>query len=420
MSKIKIVGGKPLQGEVKISGSKNACLPIIAASILTDQLVIINNVPVLQDVATMCFLLRSLGAEVKQCDDSIFIDPSNIDSTLASIDIVSKMRASFLVLGPLLARYGKAKVGLPGGCSIGARLINYHLAALAKMGAVVGIEGKYVTAYTAKKLTGCEIFLKTPSVGATENILMAATLAEGRTVVNNAAIEPEIGDLINCLLTMGAKIEICGTRKFIITGVKKLYGCEYRVIPDRIEAATYALAAVITGGTITLNNVNVSHLLGFIDVLKKIGVEIRCLSDNVIMIFSKNNMIKPVNIETDVYPALATDVQSLFMSLLSIADGKSIIKETIFNNRFGHVRELNLMGAKIKTKGNVAYVLGVKKLKGTKVKVTDLRAGAALVLAGLSANGETIIDQAYHIDRGYDNLERKLSLCGANIERIDD
>ena len=419
MSKIRIIGGKPLSGEVKISGAKNSALPIIVASMLTDESVTIRNIPLVEDVKTISLLLTSLGAKVKKCGKNIFINTASLNNTTAHIDIVSKMRASFLVFGPLLARLGKAKVGLPGGCSIGTRLVNYHLDGLSKMGAQINIKNKYVNAYTTGKLKGSEIFLETPSVGATENILMAATLARGTTIINNAAIEPEVVDLAHFLVSMGAIIEGIGTRKLIIYGVKKLHGCEYKIIPDRIEAATYAIAAAITGGDIILNNIDLLHLFNFIGTLKTIGIRIEILSKNSVKVIGSLNNIKSTNIVTNVYPDIATDLQSLFISLLSIANGKSTVKETIFNNRFGHVTELNSMGADISIKGNIAYIAGIKNLKGAKVRVTDLRAGAALILAGLSANGETIIEEVHHIERGYDNIEGKLSLCGANIQRID-
>ncbi len=419
MSKIRIIGGKPISGKVIISASKNASLPIITSSLLTTENITLPNPPLLRDITTLTTLLKHLGAEVKQDNNNLLINSANINNTLAPFDIVNKMRASFLVLGPLLARFGKAKVGLPGGCSIGNRLINYHLEAFVKMGASIHIENNYVYAHTEQKLKGCEIQLEIPSVGATENILMAATLAEGTTTINNAAIEPEVSDLVNCLLKMGAQIDGIGTHTLTIQGVKSLNGCNHNIIPDRIEAATYAIAAAVTEGSLTLNNVNHTHLSTFISLLTKIGVQIHLITENTIQVTAKKAHIKARNFTTDFYPGIATDLQPLLVVLLSIADGESIVTETIFNNRFANTHWLNKMGGNIITKGNIAYISGVKHLTGKNVIARDLRAGASLVLAGLCAKGETVISDTHHIERGYDRLEQKLSLCNANIERIN-
>lgn len=418
MSRIKIIGGHPLKGEIVISGAKNSALPIMAASLLTNQSLVIKNVPLLRDTSTMSSLLKSLGAEVKRDANIVSIDTHAVEHTVADIDIVSKMRGSFLVLGPLLARFKKAKVGLPGGCLIGARLIDYHLRALAKMGALIFVKNGYVEAHVDQRLKGCEIFLPTPSVGATENIMMAATLAEGDTVINNAAIEPEVTDLSNCLHAMGANITGIGTNKLVVRGVKELYACEYNIIPDRIEAATYAIAAAITDGYVVINNLNVLHLYNFIEKLRIIGVYVKVLSESSIEVSGSLQNMKWANITTGFYPDIATDLQSLLVVLLSLASGQSVVTETVFNNRFGHVEGLQLMGANITITSNVACIVGVKSLQGARVRATDLRAGAALVLAGLAANGETVVEEIHHMERGYESLETKLSLCGAEIERV--
>lgn len=424
MLKIKIIGGKPLNGAVRISGAKNSVLPIMAAALLTDQTLTILNSPYLHDTVTMSSLLLSLGAKLDTTNNSknnghiVSIDPSSVNNTTAHIDIVSKMRASFLVLGPLLARFQHAQVALPGGCSIGKRLIDFHLDAFKKMGAKIVVKDEYVTAYVQGRLKGCFIDLKTSSVGATENILMAAALAEGKTIINNAAIEPEVEDLTRCLLKMGADIKRVGSKQLIIHGVDKLYGCEYEIIPDRIEAATYAIASAITGGNIVIHDFDLSHLRCFVSVLKSVGIKVDSIADNAVRVIRESRDINPAHVITNTHPAIATDLQSLFTSLLSIANGQSSIQETIFNNRFGHVAALNEMKANITVSGDTAHIVGVNRLSGTTVKAMDLRAGAALVLAALSADGETIIEDAYHIDRGYEGIEKKLASCGADICRI--
>ncbi len=421
MSKIVIKGGRPLIGNIRISGSKNAALPIMAASLLIDGPIVLNNVPNLKDTQTMSLLLRNLGVKIKTVKNSVYIDTSMVNNQNACASITRKMRASFLILGPLLSRFGKAKIGLPGGCSLGYRPIDYHIDALVKMGAFVQSDGRYISARTKKRLKGCIIDLPMPSVGATENILMAAVLAEGTTTINNVAIEPEVTDLANFLLSIGADITGIGTRKLIINGVKYLCANkDYNVIPDRIEAATYCIAAYITGGEVTLRNVNFSHIFSFLEVLKKIGAEVQHLSPHSIKILSLKHEIKPIDIITGVYPEIPTDVQSLLTPILALAKGKSSIIETIFNNRFGHVNELNLMGSNIFVKSNKAYISGVNNLSGNTVTATDLRAGAALAIAALSAQGTTIIQKAHHIDRGYENFEAKLQACKADIEKVVD
>ena len=424
MSRIKIIGGIPLHGTVKISGSKNSVLPIMAASLLTDEAITIHSVPNLDDVTFMTQLLLSLGVILKVVHNknsqySLCLKSSNIKYTETHIDIASKIRASFLVLGPLLGRFQKAKVAWPGGCDIGTRSVDLHLDSLRKMGASITLEGDYVLAHTKSTLIGAEINLSISSVGATENILMAAVLAKGRTIINNAAIEPEVTDLANFLLLMGAHIKGIGTRTLIIEGVEELSGVQYEIIPDRIEAFTYAAAALITDGEIILENINAKHLSSSLKVLREMGAHIENISDQSLKISRAHKKILPINIITSEYPGISTDIQPILTALLTIADGDAVIQETIFDKRFGHAAALNKLGAAVKVHGNSAHISGVKQLQGSDdIAATDLRSGAALVVAALTAKGETIMKEAYHLDRGYEDVEKKLSLCGANIKRV--
>ena len=424
MEIIKIRGGKPLIGKIQVSGSKNSTLPIMAASLLTNDNLVLSNVPHLIDIATMSNLLLNHGTEFildgfisqKNIGRTIILNSSNITNLIAPYDIVRKMRASVLVLGPLLSRFGKAKVSLPGGCAIGTRPIDLHLEALRAMGAEISLENGYVEASVKGKLKGANINFSKVSVGATENIIMAATLAEGKTVLSNAAREPEIVDLINCLIAMGAKIKGAGESIIEIEGVDSLHGAQHSVIGDRIEAATYAIAAAITKGSITLTGISSDLLANIFDQLLNCGVRITEDSEGIHILASEE--INSIDITTQVFPGFSTDVQAQFMALMCLADGTSMITENIFENRFMHVSELNRMGADISINGNIALVKGVKKFKGAEVMATDLRASVSLVLAGLVAEGETIINRIYHIDRGYEYIEEKLSSCGADIERV--
>ena len=418
MDRIKIRGGKPLSGQVKISGAKNAVLPIMAAAMMTEELVLLENVPNLMDVRSMSELLRHFGVEVNNLSPagSLCIKAQDITTCDAPYDIVRKMRASVLVLGPLLARFGKAVVSIPGGCAIGTRPIDMHLDALAQMGAKIEIEQGNIIASVEGKLKGAKIDFKIVSVGATENIVMAACLAEGVTILNNAACEPEVVDLCNLLIKMGAKIEGIGSKELIITGVDKLSGCSFRIIPDRIEATTYLIAAAITRGEITLTDVVPEHLSAVLDKLREIGVNIQSFKDT-IYLDARGCELKSVDISTEVYPGIPTDVQAQFMALLSVADGNSRIQENVFENRFMHVAELIRMGAEIEYHDRVAIVKGVKSLKAAPVMATDLRASVSLIIAALVAEGESFIHRIYHLDRGYESIEEKLSKCGAEIVR---
>lgn len=423
MDRILIKGGSALAGEVRISGAKNAALPLMAACLLTPDTLRLSNLPHLMDISTMVNLLASHGVDFKldgiasdggHNGEVILLNASNITNFEASYDIVRKMRASVLVLGPLLARFKKARVSLPGGCAIGTRPIDLHLGALEQMGAVIELEGGYINA-TTEGLRGADIYFEKVSVGATENILMAATLAKGITTLRNAACEPEIGDLANCLVKMGAKISGIGTSTLIIEGVDTLHGADYNIIPDRIEAGTYMVAAAITGGDVILKGVNASILGSVIDKLREAGVGVTEL-DGGMRVF-RNGNIKPVNIITEPYPGFPTDMQAQFMALMCIADGESVLKENIFENRFMHVSELHRMGADIKIEGNIAIING-SDLKGAQVMATDLRASVSLVLAALVATGETVLNRVYHIDRGYERVEEKFSGIGAKMVRV--
>lgn len=415
MAKIIIHGGEKLSGEVEISGSKNASLPCIVATLLTEEPCLLHNVPQLEDVKTICSLLKVLGKKIKLKKNTLFIKSGGNLHPFAPYELVSKMRASILVMGPLLARMKKAKVSLPGGCAIGSRPINLHLQGLTQLGAIITLEEGYVI-LTANKLDGTKIVFDFPSVGATENLLMAASLAEGKTVIENAACEPEIVDLANFLNKMGASISGAGTRTIEIFGVNELRGAEHTIIPDRIETGTFLLAGAITGGKITLHKIISEHLGIVLTKLGEVGAKINLNGQSLSVIGDKE--IKPVDIETLPYPGFPTDMQAQWMTLMSMAKGKSIIRETIFENRFLHVGELQRMGAKIEVKGNTAIVEGVEHLSGAEVKATDLRASAGLVLAGLIARGKTEINDIYHLERGYKNIVPKLQNLGARIKKI--
>ncbi|MEL0102551.1 MAG: UDP-N-acetylglucosamine 1-carboxyvinyltransferase [Gammaproteobacteria bacterium] len=416
MEKLFISGGKPLKGEVKISGAKNSVLPILAASLLSNEDVIIGNVPHLQDVTTTISLLTEMGA-ILSIDEKmkVSINASTVKNFYAPYEMVKTMRASILVLGPLLAHFGKAKVSLPGGCAIGSRPVNLHIEGLKAMGANIIVEDGYINA-KAKKLKGAKINFPIATVTGTENIMMAAVLASGKTVIKNAAKEPEIIDLANCLRLMGAKIEGDGTSIITIEGVKSLKGCSYDVLPDRIETATFLVAAAITKGDITLTHTRPDTIKVIIEKLKKAGANISIKND--IININVRKQLSAVNITTNPYPDFPTDMQAQFIALNSVSKGKSKIIESVFENRFMHVQELVRMGADININGNIATIQGVKSLTGAPVMATDLRASASLILAGLVAKGETIVDRIYHIDRGYECIEEKLTKLGANIKRL--
>lgn len=407
-----------LKGSVKISGAKNSALPIIAASLLSSEVCSLEDIPALDDVDVISEVLASLGADINRTSkNSLKINSSKITNTETPYELMRKMRASFLVMGPLLARMGKARVSLPGGCAIGTRPIDLHLKGFKALGAKIDLGHGYVEA-KADKLVGDKIYLDFPSVGATENIMMAATMAEGETVIENAAMEPEIVDLANFLNKMGADIKGAGTNNIKIRGVKELGGARHSVIPDRIEAGTYMVAAAITGGDVLVENVIPSHIKPVIAKLIEAGVKVEEGEDNVRVI--ADNGIKAVDVKTLPYPGFPTDMQSQFMALMSIAEGTSVIIETVFENRFMHVDELKRMGADIKIDGRSAIIQGTKNMMGAPVKATDLRAGAALILAGLVSEGVTEISDVYHIDRGYTDIEQKLANLGAKIYRKED
>ena len=417
MYKLVINGGLPLNGTIKTSGSKNATLPIFFASILANRPLKLSNTPQLSDVSTTLRLLMDMGANfVLEEDGSIYIDSSNLTNLVAEYSLVKTMRASILTLGPMLSKYKKAKISLPGGCAIGTRPVNLHLDALEKMGAKIEVKNGYIFA-EAKELIGTQINFDMISVTATENILMAATLAKGITTINNAAQEPEVTDLISCLKKMGAKISGQNTSTLIIEGVDSLDGVNYNICPDRIEAGTYLVAAAITGGKITVNNIEPDSMRAVIGKLIETGADIQT-DQNSIKLDMKGKRPKPVNIRTSAYPNFPTDMQAQFMALNSIADGSSTITETIFENRFMHVPELSRMGANLNLEGNTVVCKGVKLLTGANLMATDLRASASLVLAGLAANGLTSIERVYHLDRGYEMIEEKFKMLGADIERV--
>ncbi len=417
MDKIIVRGGKALAGKVKVSGAKNAVLPIIAASILAEKgTCVIHDVPALDDVRTICNLLRSLGISLTYDREVLTIQASRLTSVEASYELVRKMRASFLVMGPLLARQGKARVALPGGCAIGTRPIDQHLKGFEAMGAKIEIGQGFIEASVEGRLKGAKIYLDIPSVGATENIMMAAALAEGTTVIENAAEEPEIVDLANFLNGMGAKIRGAGTGSIRIEGVESLKGCTHCVIPDRIEAGTFMVAAAITGGDVFIEGVICDHLKSVTAKLREMGVQVD-EQENGIRV-RRSGPLKAVDVKTLPYPGFPTDMQSQMMALLLVSEGTSIVTETVFENRFMHVEEFRRMNANIKIEGRSAIVEGGVKLTGSKVTATDLRAGAALVLAGLVAEGETEVSGLHHIDRGYVNFTEKLRQLGADVERL--
>ncbi|WP_038248775.1 UDP-N-acetylglucosamine 1-carboxyvinyltransferase [Wolbachia endosymbiont of Glossina morsitans morsitans] len=411
---------KPLVGKIKINGSKNAVLPIMAASLLSSSPVILHNVPDLIDVHLMSKLLESLGAEVNfmhnknyKANHTLKIDCSNINNHVMPYKTASKLRTSFLILGPMLSRFGKARTAFPGGCNIGKRPVDMHIKALEEMGAKIEIDGYNIIATVKGKLQGKEITFEKISVGATENVIMAATFAEGVTTINNAATEPEVLDLIDFLKKMGADIEIDNT-KVIITGVEALNGCVHKIIPDRIEAGTYALAAIITGGKLELEGINLSDIRCVTNELETIGAMVE-LYDGGIVISRKNGSIKSANVATDPYPNFPSDMQPQLMSAMCIADGISVIEENIFENRFTHADELRKLGANISIEKGKATISGIKSLSGANLYATDLRSTAALVLASLVAGGETIINNSHHLWRGYEAMHEKLNSCGADI-----
>ena len=417
MQKLRINGGHPLKGELAISGSKNAALPIMAACLLCPNEIMIDNVPNLRDIKTMGTLLSHMGATIeKVSENTLKINTKNIRQKFAPYELVKTMRASIVVLGPLLARFGKAVVSLPGGCSIGARPVNLHIEGLSAMGAKIEIKNGYIHA-SAKELKGCKFEFNPVSVTGTANLMMAACLAKGQTILNNSAKEPEIVNLGEFLITIGAKISGLGTERIIIEGVKSLKSEHFKVIPDRIEAATFLIASLITKSNLKINNLIPDHLKEPIDLLRRSGAIIKVSRQSIDIEPPKK--IKPVSFKTEPYPGIPTDIQAQLMVLNILADGHSTIHETIFENRFMHVLELQRMGANISLSRNIALVQGIKALKSAPVMATDLRASAALVLAALAAEGETIVDRIYHIDRGYENIDKKLSSLGAMVERIE-
>lgn len=407
----------PLMGTVRISGSKNAVLPVIAATLLAEDVSVIKGVPDLKDVHVMCEILEYLGAKADFREGILTVDAREITSHETPYELVSKMRASFLIMGPLLARFKRSKISMPGGCAIGTRPIDLHLKGFRAMGARVEMEHGYVEAHT-DLLVGTKIYLDFPSVGATENIMMAAALADGVTTIENAAEEPEIVDLANLINEMGGKVRGAGTKTIKITGVKSLKGAEHTVIPDRIEAGTYMVAAAITRGNLILENVITDHLRPVIAKLIEIGCTVE--EGEGILRVAGPETILPTDIKTMPHPGFPTDLQSPFMALLSLAEGNSVVTETVFENRFMNVSELKRMGANIKIEGKSAVIQGVEELDGSNVVATDLRAGASLVLSGLVANGETIVSDIYHIERGYVDMVGKLRKLGANIEKVED
>ena len=419
MEKLIVSGGVPLNGTVRISGAKNAGLPILIASLLSSQPLRVSNIPHLQDVTTALDLLCRLGAnvELQECM-TVVVDSKSVKNFRATYEIVQTMRASILVLGPLLARFGQAEVYMPGGCAIGSRPINLHLEGLKAMGADIELEGGYIKA-TANRLHGAHIFMDTSSVTGTENLMMAACLAKGTTVIENAAMEPEVVDLAECLIGMGATIEGAGSSQIKIEGTDSLNEHNHRIIADRIEAGTYLVAGAVTGGNVTVQDVQPQHLLAILDKLQDAGAQI-CIGDDIVQLSMNGVRPKAVNLRTTPYPGFPTDMQAQFMMMNCIASGNGTVTETIFENRFQHVQELLRMGADIKTNGSTATVNGVSNLKGARVTATDLRASACLVLAGLAAESQTIIEKIHHIDRGYHCIEEKFARLGAQIRRIHD
>ncbi len=418
MDKLLIRGGLTLNGEIYASGAKNSALPILAASLLADSPLKVGNLPHLNDVTTMLELLGSMGVEVMLSDEmEVQVDTSNIKNLNARYELVKTMRASILVLGPLLAKFQQATVALPGGCAIGSRPVNLHIDAMRAMGAEVNIEEGNIKASVAGRLKGAKILFEPVSVTGTENVIMAATLAEGITIIENAAREPEVIDLANCLIAMGADIKGAGTDVITIQGVERLEGASFSVMPDRVEVGTYLTAVAMTGGKVKIKSAKPEYLSSVISKLELSGAVIT-QGDNWVEIFMSKNKPKAISLTTGPYPSFPTDMQAQFVSLNAIAEGNSTITETVFENRFMHVQEIARMGGNITLKGNTAFIEGINSLKGAPVMATDLRASASLVLAGLVANGATTIDRIYHIDRGYERIEEKLKMLGADIERI--
>ena len=417
MEKLLIKGGKSLSGQIDCSGAKNAALPVIAASILSSNDITLKNLPYLQDITTMFELIGSMGADISLDERMNFrLNTSNLSNLEARYELVKTMRASILVLGSMVAKYGYAKIALPGGCAIGSRPVNYHLKALEKLGAKISLNNGYIEA-RAKKLIGASIEFEGVTVTGTENLIMAASLAEGLTILTNVAKEPEISDLADFLNSMGAKISGAGTDEIRIEGVEELTGTTFKIPADRIEAGTYLVAAAITNGKITIKKIDSARMGSIIETLQKAGAEV-CLNENSISLDMTKNTIKPVDIVTAPFPGFPTDMQAQFTVLNCIGNGESSVKETIFENRFMHVQELNRMGTDITINGTTALINGVDSISGAQVMATDLRASASLILAGLIAKGETIVDRIYHIDRGYERIEEKLSNLGAEIIRL--
>ncbi|MES2482122.1 MAG: UDP-N-acetylglucosamine 1-carboxyvinyltransferase [Pseudomonadota bacterium] len=419
MDKLLIRGGRQLQGEVRISGAKNAALPELCAALLTDQPVTLRNVPRLQDVVTMVKLIQNMGVQVERSDGSVTIDASRLDTPEAPYELVKTMRASVLALGPLLARFGKARVSLPGGCAIGSRPVDQHIKGLQQMGAEIEVEHGYMIAKLPQgreRLRGAHIRTDMVTVTGTENFLMAASLAEGETVLENAAMEPEIADLAEMLIAMGAKIEGHGTSRIHVVGVERLHGCTHQVVPDRIEAGTFLCAVAAAGGEVLLRDGRADHLEAVIDKLRDAGATVQALPVGIRV--RSQGRLRAQSFRTTEYPGFPTDMQAQFMVLNAVGEGASVVTETIFENRFMHVNELVRLGAKIQVDGKSAIIEGVQRLSGAIVMATDLRASASLVIAGLVAEGETLVDRIYHLDRGYDRMEEKLRGIGADIERV--
>ncbi len=415
MDQLLIQGGVPLSGEVHVSGAKNAALPILCAALLTGDSLLVDNVPQLRDVHTMLGLLAQMGMQVAREGTAVRLSGANLDHLVAPYDLVKTMRASILVLGPTLARCGRARVSLPGGCAIGLRPVDLHIKGLEAMGATIRIEHGYIEA-AAQRLHGARIFMDLVSVTGTENLMMAAALADGATVIENAAREPEVVDLAQCLTAMGARIEGAGSDVIRIEGVARLHGAQYRVMPDRIEAGTFLVAAAATGGRLRLLEARADHLEAVVEKLREAGATIEAAPDAISL--EMGQPVRAVNLRTAPYPAFPTDMQAQFMAMNTVAQGTSLITETIFENRFMHVQELKRMGADIEVEGNAAVIRGKSALSGATVMATDLRASAGLVIAGLIAQGETVVDRVYHIDRGYECIEGKLSQLGARIRRV--
>lgn len=428
MDKIRIRGGKPLNGTIRIGGAKNAALPLMAACLLSDEPLVLSNVPHLADITTMANLLGQHGTQVSlEGHDAkeghtgrvMSLTARDIASTTAPYDLVRRMRASVLVLGPLVAREGVATVSLPGGCAIGTRPVDIHLSGLEALGAEIEVESGYIRASAPQGLRGARYAFPKVSVGATENLLLAASLADGQTILENAAREPEITDLAECLIAMGAKITGVGSDTLVIEGVSKMHGAQHEIMPDRIEAGTFAMAVAIAGGEVLLEGARLSHIDAAMDQLRRTGTVVEGREGG-IFVSRTGSEILAVDVETDPYPGFPTDLQAQFLALMTVANGASVVTETIFENRFMHVPELHRMGANITLQGRSALVRGVERLEGAPVMASDLRASASLVMAGLVAEGETEVRRIYHLDRGYERLEEKLQLVGADVERVED